>query len=68
MHSKCGNSKKIELNHSAVYTLQYIISAPISKLYTFTVSDEVFLQIEKFMNEYRNSMITYKFKSAAFLV
>ena len=68
VHSECGNSKKIELNHSAVYTLQYIISAPISKLYTFTVSDEVFLQIEKFMNEYRNSMITYKFKSAAFLV
>lgn len=41
----CSECKKIPkngiwLNAAAVYTLQYIIAAPINKLYTFTLSEQ----------------------------
>lgn len=35
----------IPISQSTVYTLQYIVSAPIDKLYTFTVSEDVLTEL-----------------------
>lgn len=58
-----GGSHVVPMNAAAVYTVQYIISSPIEKLYTFRVSDEVLESIRKMMDRYRNRYIDKKFKS-----
>lgn len=40
----------VRLSKSAVYTIQYILTAPIGKLFTFTVSDEVLAELRMVMN------------------
>jgi DNA repair protein RecO (recombination protein O) len=49
------------------YTLQFILSAPIEKLYTFTVSDEVLAELRQIMKEYMAHYVHHEFKSLAFL-
>lgn len=52
--SKChGNLSKDKLvSQSAVYALQYIISSPLNKLYTFNVKDEVWQEINGIIESY----------------
>ena len=40
------------LDQSTLYTLQYIITEKIEKLYTFKVSEEVLNNLEQVMDEY----------------
>jgi DNA repair protein RecO (recombination protein O) len=42
----------IPVDHSTLYTMQYILSAPLSKLYSFQVSEPVLLSLEHILNEY----------------
>lgn len=49
------------LNNSTLYTLQYIITVKIEKLYTFKVSDEVLNDLEQIMEEYMAFYIDKKF-------
>jgi len=67
MCSKCARNVEYYLCESALYTLQYIISADISKLYNFKVSEEVFCEIRKMLDSYRKNMINFSFKSEVFL-
>jgi DNA repair protein RecO (recombination protein O) len=53
----------IPVNEAAVYTLQYIISSSIEKLYTFHVSDEVLSILKNIVFKYRNMYIDRHFKS-----
>lgn len=53
----------IRLNPSTVYTLQYIISSSIEKLYTFTVSDEVLKELGIVMERYMDIYVDRHFKS-----
>lgn len=64
---KVEGKKIYELSQSAVYTLQYIAGASVEKLYTFTVSPEVFFQIKKVIGICRKKVIDRKFKSEEFL-
>ncbi len=58
----CGRREHaLELDESTLYTLQYIITARIEKLYTFTVSQEVLKKLEQIMNEYMAFYIDRKF-------
>ena len=57
----------IRLDKSTLYTLQYIISSSIEKLYTFTVSDEVLSQLRKIMKQYVGMYVDRKFKSLEIL-
>ena len=50
-----------------VYTMQYIISTPVEKLYTFTVSDEVLENLKNIIERYRNQYIDRRFKSLEIL-
>lgn len=54
---------KDRLLESTRYTVEYIISTPIEKLYTFTVSEEVLLELGRICKDYRSKYIDKKFKS-----
>lgn len=57
----------LPLNPSALYAAQYIITAPIEKLYTFNVSSEVLRQLQKMMEHYIREHIDKTFKSLEIL-
>lgn len=52
---------------STLYTLQYIVSSRIEKLYNFAVSEEVLCELEKLAEEYREVYIDKHFKSLEIL-
>lgn len=57
----------LKLFPAALYTLQYIITAPITKLYTFTVKDEVLGALDRIIGECMEFAADRPFRSAAFL-
>ncbi len=57
----------ISIGTSALYTLQYIISKEIEKLYTFKVSDEVQRELERCIGSYLDCYIEHDFKSLEML-
>lgn len=63
----CSNCAKeiasLSLDESTLYTMQYIITSNIEKLYTFTVSEEVLRNLEKIMKDYMKFYIDRKFNS-----
>ena len=67
--SKChGNLSKDKLvSQSAVYALQYIISSPLNKLYTFNVKDDVWQEINGIIESYLKEHIEKQFKTLEFL-
>lgn len=60
-------SDGIQIGESTLYTLQYIVSSPIEKLYTFKVSDEVMEQLRKVMKQYMGMYVDKHFKSLEIL-
>ncbi len=63
----CGGGKDHPLTDSALYTLQYIISSPIEKLYTFKVSEDVYETIRTVIGEYLQLYVDRAFKTLSFL-
>lgn len=63
--SECGMAKKdaIEIDTSTFYTLQYIISVPINKLYTFTVSDRVMAELTMIISRWMAVHCDKEFKT-----
>lgn len=59
--------KGIRLDPAAVYALQYIISAPLEKLYSFRLADHVFRQIDQIIDRVFQSYVERPFNSTAFL-
>ena len=57
----------IELNTSTFYTMQYIVSSPIPKLYSFTVTEVVLKELAMVMGRWRSKYIDKEFKSLEFL-
>lgn len=55
------------LHPSTVYTLQYVLSTPLEKLYTFCVSDEVLLELNRICQGYLREYVDRTFKSEIFL-
>ena len=53
----------IELNESTFYTMQYIICAPVEKLYTFQVSQQVQKELSMVMNRHMDRYVDKKFKT-----
>lgn len=52
-----------KLSTSTLYTLQYIISKDIEKLYSFKVSDEVYRELQYCINRYLKCYIDHEFKA-----
>lgn len=57
----------IRLEKSVLYSMQYIESSKIEKLYTFNVKDEVLEQLAKIMDRYREVYVDNRFKSLEIL-
>lgn len=55
------------VQESAMYTMQYVISARIEKLYTFRVSDAVLAELCRMMGKYLKLHVGYSFKSLKIL-
>lgn len=65
---ECGLKENgIPLNESVLYTLQYIISSDLKKLYTFTVTEQVLLVLEQILRSYWDNYIPHHFKSLEIL-
>lgn len=64
----CRGQREAEpLNDAALYALQYIITSPVEKLYTFTVTEEVYVQIRRIIHKYMRLYTEKDFKTLAFL-
>lgn len=68
----CGDCKKyavhpLKLTESTLYTLQYIRSTELSRLYAFTVSEQVQRELEQVCDSYRSVYIDREFKSLEML-
>lgn len=57
----------IHISSATVYTLQYIVSSTIEKLYTFTVSEEVLGELRRVLRQYMDTHIDKVFKSLEIL-
>lgn len=55
------------LNYSTLYTMQYVISAKIEKLYTFAVSGQVLKELSDLLKEYLKLYAGHPFKSLKIL-
>ena len=58
---------KYYLSESSVYTLQYILSAALDKLYTFQVAENVFGEIDYVIGRYFTQHVAKKFNSLEIL-
>lgn len=57
----------VPLDASTLYALQYIMTAPYQKLYTFMLSAQVFGQLEEIVAGYIKQYLDHKFKSEEML-
>lgn len=63
---KCHDGKTgITISETTIYTLQRILSSPLEKLYTFTVSDNVMRELELVVSAYFKKNTDREFKSLA---
>ncbi len=53
----------MKIDISTVYTMQYVVSSDIKKLYTFLVSENVLCELEKILRQYYSRYIDKSFKS-----
>ncbi len=61
---KCRKSNEgIDLKTSTLYTMQYIISADIKKLYNFNVTEEVLTELSMVMGRWMAKTVDKNFKS-----
>ena len=68
----CTDCKKesldqVVLNDSVIYTIQYIITAPLEKLYTFQVSEEVLDDLARIMKRCMARFVDKKMRSLEIL-
>ena len=62
---KCAMELKVtnKISDSLIYTLQYIVSTPVNKLYGFTLSEDVMAELVFVAERFRNEYVDKKFKS-----
>ena len=66
---ECAAQKKnfLPVSETTVYTLQYIMSQPVNKLFHFNVSDEVVREVKEISALYLKKQVNHVFKSLKFL-
>lgn len=55
--------KSVQVSESALYAMQYIITSPLEKLYTFKVTDEVMEELKVCIGDYANTYFEKRMKS-----
>ncbi len=66
-HDNSGGAVGQKLGAAALYTLQYIVSSPLEKLYTFKVTDEVYGEISSVIARYMAQYVDREFYSLMLL-
>lgn len=63
--AECGKLPKdgIEISPATVYAMQFVLSSPIEKLYTFQVSEQVQKELAMVLNRHMDRYVDKKFKS-----
>jgi len=57
----------IKLDSASLYTLQYIVSSPLAKLYTFKVSEAVYRTVSEVIEKYLKLYVDRELKTLVFL-
>lgn len=60
---KINDKSAIRIGTSTLYTMQYIISKEIDKLYTFKVTEEVLQELNRCVKRYLERYVDHEFKS-----
>ncbi len=63
----CGREDKIQLQTSSIYTMQYVITSPIGKLFNFSVSEEVLRELGMVLNRFYAVQVEKQFHSLEML-
>jgi DNA repair protein RecO (recombination protein O) len=63
-HEKEGGFR---IQNSVLYAMQFIISTPVEKLFTFRLSESVENQLDYIVTSYRRRYMEHEFKSESFL-
>lgn len=64
----CGEvPDAVRMDESTMYTMQYVISSGIEKLYRFSVSDRVLEELQRILKEYLRMYVGHPFKSLKIL-
>lgn len=63
----CRPRSAAHLESSTLYALQYIVTAPLQKLYTFTVKPEVLMQLERIIGTCFRKKTEHIFKTLPFV-
>ena len=58
-----ANGELLPLQESTLYTMQFVLSTPVEKLFTFAVSEEVLLELQAILKSYTATYIDRTFKS-----
>lgn len=66
-HCKQGAPDQFLVDGSTIYTMQFIITTPVEKLYRFNVSEQVLRELKKIMTSYVKIMVDGPFKSLEIL-
>lgn len=65
---KCGQTYSgAPIDPSTLYAMQFIMSTPVEKLYTFALSKEIEAELIHFLAEYKKSYFSHRFKAEDFL-
>ncbi len=67
---KCGilsKEKGYSLSADAVYALQFILTSPLEKLFSFRVSGQIEKELSEFMTHYYEHYLHHTFQSLSFL-
>ncbi|MCR5417268.1 MAG: DNA repair protein RecO [Pseudobutyrivibrio sp.] len=64
----CSNLEPgVEISTSTLYAMQFIVSSPIEKLYTFVLNGETEEELTRILSSYRLNYRAHKYKSEEFL-
>ena len=65
----CAKDQKVtyKVSPALIYTLQYIQSTPFNRLYNFNLKDEVFTELKRVADRFRDEYVDKKFKSLEIL-
>lgn len=67
--NNCYNIKyAVNISASTIYTMKYILSTPIDKLYSFHVESYIIEELKNIMSKFTYYHLNYKFKSLDFLL
>lgn len=61
---ECGKKEgAVHMMESTSYTMQYIISTRVEKLYSFSVTEEVLFELQKILKSYMERYVAHEFSS-----